>query len=129
MRRAPALNIPSAVCLSGEAHSEVSSQLRSPLRRQTTPLRGVDQGTSGDPGGPQAVCLYESGVHLGQNANMQRRILMNTLNTRLSAVADFRALLAKAPDELYVVSGDESLLSRLPKGNWIGGTIPYLMTN
>ncbi|MGH8711661.1 MAG: DUF6976 family protein [Burkholderiales bacterium] len=54
---------------------------------------------------------------------------MNTLNTKLITVGDFRALLAKAPDELYVVSGDESLLSRLPKGNWIGGTIAYLMTD
>lgn len=28
---------------------------------------------------------------------------------------------------VVVVAGDESLLSRLPRGNWIGGTIPYFM--
>jgi hypothetical protein len=27
------------------------------------------------------------------------------------------------------VAGDESLLAALPKGNWIGGTIPYFMTD
>lgn len=27
------------------------------------------------------------------------------------------------------IAGDESLLSRLPKGNWIGGTTPYFITN
>jgi hypothetical protein len=27
-----------------------------------------------------------------------------------------------------IVAGDESLLRSLPKGNWIGGTIPYFMT-
>jgi hypothetical protein len=26
-----------------------------------------------------------------------------------------------------VIAGDEGLLSKLPKGNWIGGTIPYFM--
>lgn len=41
----------------------------------------------------------------------------------------FQAQLVKAPDKLYVVSGDERLLSQLPKGNWIGGTTTYLMTD
>ena len=45
------------------------------------------------------------------------------------SVADFQARLAKAPEKLYAVSGDERLLARLPKGNWVGGTIPYLMTD
>ena len=27
-----------------------------------------------------------------------------------------------------ILAGDESLLSQLPEGNWIGGTIPYFMT-
>lgn len=31
----------------------------------------------------------------------------------------------KAP---IIVAGDEALLRSLPKGNWIGGTIPYFMT-
>ena len=45
------------------------------------------------------------------------------------SVADFQAELAKGPEKLYAVSGDERLLSRLPRGNWVGGTIPYLMTD
>jgi hypothetical protein len=32
-----------------------------------------------------------------------------------------------ATGAVVVVAGDESLLSRLPPGNWIGGTIPYFM--
>lgn len=45
------------------------------------------------------------------------------------SVADFEAKLAKGPENLYAVSGDERLLSQLPRGNWVGGTIPYLMTD
>jgi len=26
-----------------------------------------------------------------------------------------------------ILAGDEELLKKLPKGNWIGGTIPYFM--
>jgi hypothetical protein len=29
--------------------------------------------------------------------------------------------------ERLFIAGDESILNRLPKGNWIGGTIPYFM--
>src|SRR4051812_15419516 len=54
---------------------------------------------------------------------------MKDFHGKLISVADCQALLAKAPEELYAVSGDESLLSRLPQGNWIGGTIPHLMTD
>jgi hypothetical protein len=32
-----------------------------------------------------------------------------------------------ATGAVVVVAGDESLLSLLPRGNWIGGTIPYFM--
>src|SRR2546428_765294 len=45
------------------------------------------------------------------------------------SVADFQAGLAKAPEKLFAVAGDERLLARLPRGNWVGGTIPYLMTD
>lgn len=27
----------------------------------------------------------------------------------------------------YLLAGDENVLSQLPKGNWIAGTIPYFM--
>jgi hypothetical protein len=54
---------------------------------------------------------------------------MENFNGTLMSVAEFQALLVKTPEQRYAVSGDESLLVRLPKGNWIGGTIPYLMTD
>src|SRR5206468_3867721 len=54
---------------------------------------------------------------------------MKNRNGTLMSVADFRAGLAKAPEKLFAVAGDERLLARLPKGNWVGGTIPYLMTD
>jgi len=53
---------------------------------------------------------------------------MDNFNGTLMSVADFRGLLTKEPEKLYAVSGDENLLSQLPEGNWIGGTIPYMMT-
>jgi len=54
---------------------------------------------------------------------------VNAANGRPMSVAQFQAELASAPDNLYAVSGDERLLAQLPRGNWIGGTIPYLMTD
>src|SRR2546422_5487311 len=54
---------------------------------------------------------------------------MKNRNGTLMSVADFRAGLAKAPKKLFAVAGDERLLAQLPKGNWVGGTIPYLMTD
>jgi tetratricopeptide (TPR) repeat protein len=44
-------------------------------------------------------------------------------------VAAFQDELARAPECLYAVAGDEHLLAQLPRGNWIGGTTPYLMTD
>src|SRR5436190_23531712 len=54
---------------------------------------------------------------------------MKNRNGTLMSVADFRAGLAKAPEKLFAVAGDERLLAQLPKGNWVGGTIPYMMTD
>src|SRR2546422_367434 len=54
---------------------------------------------------------------------------MKNRNGRLMSVADFQAELAKAPEKLFAVAGDERLLARLPRGNWLGGTIPYLMSD
>ena len=54
--------------------------------------------------------------------------MKNRNGTRMS-VADFQAKLAQAPEKLFAVAGDERLLARLPRGNWVGGTIPYLMTD
>jgi hypothetical protein len=31
-------------------------------------------------------------------------------------------------DKVLLLAGDENLLKKLPKGNWIGGTIPYFMS-
>jgi len=43
----------------------------------------------------------------------------------LSSVADVQDQLAAGKSLL--LAGEESLLRQLPKGNWIGGTIPYFM--
>ena len=32
-------------------------------------------------------------------------------------------------NKLLHIAADESLLSKLPKGKWIGGTTPYFITN
>lgn len=45
------------------------------------------------------------------------------------SVAAFQAELANAPENLYAVAGDGRLLAQLPRGNWVGGTTPYLMTD
>jgi len=43
-----------------------------------------------------------------------------------ASIDKVKALVAgKSP---VILAGDESLLRSLPKGNWIGGTIPYFMT-
>jgi hypothetical protein len=47
---------------------------------------------------------------------------MENFNGKLMSVAEFQPVLATAPEQLYAVAGDESLLARLPKGNWIGGS-------
>src|SRR5437870_10107181 len=54
--------------------------------------------------------------------------MKNRNGTRMS-VAAFQAKLAQAPEKLFAVAGDERLLARLPRGNWVGGTIPYLMSD
>src|SRR5439155_3146160 len=54
---------------------------------------------------------------------------MTNRNGTMMSVADFEAALARAPQKLFAVAGDERLLARLPTGNWVGGTIPYLMTD
>src|SRR5205823_15034963 len=54
---------------------------------------------------------------------------MKNRNGTLMSVSDLQAELAKAPEKLFAVAGDERLLARLPRGNWVGGTIPYLMTD
>lgn len=54
---------------------------------------------------------------------------MANFNGTLMSLAEFTDQLRDEPKKLYIVSGAESLLSQLPKGNWIGGTIPYMMTD
>lgn len=44
----------------------------------------------------------------------------------LSTLAEASALIAAGTPLL--IAGDEKLLSQLPEGRWIGGTIPYFMT-
>jgi len=45
---------------------------------------------------------------------------MENANGTPMNVADFEAELAKTPEQLFAVAGDEQLLARLPKGNWVG---------
>jgi hypothetical protein len=54
---------------------------------------------------------------------------MKRPNATPMSVADFQVELANRPEQFYAVSGDERLLAGLPRGNWVGGTIPYLMTD
>jgi hypothetical protein len=49
---------------------------------------------------------------------------MNSSN-RLVGVADAAALIQQG--KYLSIAGDESVLARLPRGHWIGGTIPYFM--
>ena len=47
------------------------------------------------------------------------------LKTKLFSVEKVNSLIREG--KKLIIAGDESILSRLPKGNWIGGTIPYFM--
>jgi hypothetical protein len=48
------------------------------------------------------------------------------MNGQLLTVAETRALIQSG--SCLLLAGDEALLSQLPAGSWIGGTIPYFMT-
>lgn len=50
-----------------------------------------------------------------------------TISGKLTTVAEATELLATGQPAL--VAGEESLLAQLPAGNWIGGTIPYFVTD
>ncbi len=45
------------------------------------------------------------------------------MKDKLLSVSEASALIKEG--KLLVISGEEELLAQLPKGNWIGGTIPY----
>ncbi len=47
--------------------------------------------------------------------------------TRLQDVTTVAERIEKG--EPLMVAGDESLLAQLPKGNWLGGTVPYFMAD
>src|SRR2546425_85961 len=91
--------------------------------KQSTPRRTHDR---------RATASVSSAVAFSQEANAfvrKENRPMRNRNGRLMSVADFRAELVRAPKTLFAVAGDERLLAQLPRGNWIGGTIPYLMTD
>jgi hypothetical protein len=50
----------------------------------------------------------------------------NTLSGYLYDVIEVKSKIARG--ERLLLAGDESLLKLLPAGNWIGGSIPYFMT-
>jgi len=47
-------------------------------------------------------------------------------NNELLSIADATARIRAG--KYFSIAGDESALAQLPRGNWIGGTIPYFMT-
>ena len=49
------------------------------------------------------------------------------MSNELVGVEELSELIVRG--KAFVVSGAEELLLRLPRGNWIGGTSPYFMTN
>lgn len=49
------------------------------------------------------------------------------VESRMMEVPDIAKLIRQG--DFLTVAGDESLLRRLPSGNWIGGTIPYFLTD
>lgn len=56
---------------------------------------------------------------------MNARTSLHPATGLLMSVEDAGALLAAGG--FHCVAGDEALLRRLPRGHWIGGTIPYFM--
>jgi hypothetical protein len=48
------------------------------------------------------------------------------MNHSIKTVSETISLIEKG--NVLLISGDENLLKQLPKGNWIGGTIPYFIT-
>src|SRR6185436_20661994 len=55
-----------------------------------------------------------------------RAALEHTVKSTMHEIGAVRALIASGKHLL--LAGDEHLLASLPKGSWIGGTIPYFMT-
>ncbi len=50
-----------------------------------------------------------------------------SLSSEMHEVATVKAMIAKG--KKLLLAGDEALLKQLPAGNWIGGSIPYFMTD
>jgi hypothetical protein len=50
-----------------------------------------------------------------------------TANNRLASIAEAAALILQG--KYLGIAGDEAALAQLPKGRWIGGTIPYFMAD
>lgn len=49
------------------------------------------------------------------------------MESKLYSVEEVTGFIKK--NKVMALAGDERVLSQLPKGNWIGGTIPYFMNN
>jgi hypothetical protein len=50
----------------------------------------------------------------------------DSLSSELYEVAEVKAMIARG--KKLLLAGEETLLKQLPAGNWIGGSIPYFMT-
>lgn len=61
---------------------------------------------------------------------MREVVFMSTNVTIDSQLLDLSATIEKiSAGEFLIIAADESLLSQLPSGNWIGGSIPYFMAD
>jgi hypothetical protein len=46
---------------------------------------------------------------------------------QLLGIEEAGALILAGGDRCFAICGDEAMLARLPRGRWVGGTIPYFM--
>lgn len=73
--------------------------------------------------------FFERNSHLPKVQSDLRRVFGEGLimNQELFDVATIIKFLQKG--DKFILAGDEKILNELPTGNWIGGTIPYFMTD
>jgi hypothetical protein len=73
--------------------------------------------------------FFERNSHLPKVQNDLRRVFGEGLimNQEMFDVATIKEYIQNG--EKFILAGDEKILSILPAGAWIGGTIPYFMTD
>ena len=73
--------------------------------------------------------FFERNSHLPKVQSDLRRVFGERLlmNQEMFDVATIEELIQNG--DKFILAGDEKILSKLPTGTWIGGTIPYFMTD